>query len=161
MRRHRQAPSGSRAYLKRQVRSLSRAPILAIMEQHYANGRRHPYGSFHEQFSADWEAAQQYALTRPEEELPSELTYHNLWHTRDDVLPAVRRLAAMAGIGEHEAHLLEIAASYHDIGFTVQRQEHVRGLIVLEHDVGRPERIYPARGRRRTSTSTSPGERRT
>ena len=81
---------------------------------------------FHEQPSADWEAAQQYALARLERELPPELTYHNLWHTRDDVLPAVRRLAAMAGIGEHEARLLEIAASYHDIGFTVQRQEHER-----------------------------------
>jgi len=81
---------------------------------------------FDEQSSADWEAAQQYALARLGRELPPELTYHNLWHTRDDVLPAVRRLAAMVGIGEHETRLLEVAASYHDIGFTVQRQEHER-----------------------------------
>jgi class 3 adenylate cyclase/predicted metal-dependent HD superfamily phosphohydrolase len=81
---------------------------------------------FYEQSPADWEAARQNALTCLEEELPPELTYHNLWHTRDDVLPAVQRLAAMIGIGESEARLLETAAVYHDIGFTIHRQEHER-----------------------------------
>lgn len=74
----------------------------------------------------DYERAVQYALSRLEEELAPELTYHNLFHTRDDVLPAVRRLTTLAGIGEDERRLLEIAAVYHDLGFLVGRQEHER-----------------------------------
>lgn len=81
---------------------------------------------FYEQSTADWVAAREYALARLEEELPPELTYHNLWHTRDDVLPAAQRLAAVAGLGEEERRLLETAAVYHDLGFTVQWQEHER-----------------------------------
>jgi uncharacterized protein len=76
--------------------------------------------------SPDYEGARQYALTRLREELAPELTYHNRFHTRDDVLAAVRRLAAMIHIGEEETRLLEIAALYHDLGFVVQRQEHER-----------------------------------
>ena len=74
----------------------------------------------------DYEGARQYALTRLKEELAPELTYHNRFHTRDDVLAAVRRLAAMTDIGEEETRLLEIAALYHDLGFVVTRQEHER-----------------------------------
>lgn len=75
---------------------------------------------------ADPEGARRYALARLERELPPELTYHNLFHTRDDVLPAVQRLAALEGIDPEETRLLEVAAVYHDIGFTVQRQDHER-----------------------------------
>jgi CheY-like chemotaxis protein/class 3 adenylate cyclase/predicted metal-dependent HD superfamily phosphohydrolase len=75
---------------------------------------------------ADWAAAREYALARLERELPPELTYHNLAHTRDDVLPAAQRLAALVGLGEDETRLLETAAAFHDLGFTVQRQEHER-----------------------------------
>jgi response regulator RpfG family c-di-GMP phosphodiesterase len=81
---------------------------------------------FYEQPSADWKAAREAALARLENELPPELCYHNLWHTREDVLPAVQRLAALVGLGEEETRLVETAAVYHDIGFTVQRQEHER-----------------------------------
>jgi len=81
---------------------------------------------FYEQGRADWTAARDYALGRLEEELPPELTYHNVEHTRDEVLPTVQHLAALAGLGEEDTHLLETAAAYHDLGFTVQRQEHER-----------------------------------
>jgi uncharacterized protein len=81
---------------------------------------------FYEQPTADWEAARQVALARLEKELPPELTYHNLRHTRDDVLPAAQRLAAMMGVGQDEMRLLETAAVYHDTGYTIQRQEHER-----------------------------------
>jgi CheY-like chemotaxis protein/class 3 adenylate cyclase/predicted metal-dependent HD superfamily phosphohydrolase len=81
---------------------------------------------FHEHPPADWEAARQAALARLERDLPPELTYHSLWHTVADVLPAVQRLAALTGLGEEETHLVETAAVYHDLGFTVQRQEHER-----------------------------------
>lgn len=74
----------------------------------------------------DFDAAINYALGRLERELPPILTYHNLWHTAEDVLPAVRRLAALCGVDGAAARLIEVAAAYHDIGFTVQPEEHER-----------------------------------
>ncbi len=82
--------------------------------------------SFYEQGKADWDAAREYALGRLGQELSPELVYHSLAHTRDEVLPAVQRLAAMVGLGEDEARILETAAAFHDLGFTLRRQEHER-----------------------------------
>jgi len=81
---------------------------------------------FYEPATVDFQAAWQYALSRLEKELPADLTYHSLAHTRDEVLPAARRLAAMIGVPEAELRLLETAAVYHDLGYTSQRQEHER-----------------------------------
>jgi uncharacterized protein len=81
---------------------------------------------FYVQPAADWAAARQYALSLLERELSPDLTYHNLWHTCEDVLPAAQRLAALLGVGEDETRLLEIAAAYHDLGYTAQRHEHER-----------------------------------
>lgn len=81
---------------------------------------------FYEHASVDWEGARRHALARLERDLPADLTYHNLWHTRDDVLPAAQRLAALCGLGEVEMRLVETAAAFHDTGYTVQRQEHER-----------------------------------
>jgi uncharacterized protein len=81
---------------------------------------------FYEHAQADYEGAKALALDRLARELAPELTYHNLFHTRDDVLPAVQRLAARSGVSEEDASLLEVAAVYHDLGFVVQRQEHER-----------------------------------
>jgi len=81
---------------------------------------------FYEPPPANWRAAAEYALARLERESRPEMTYHSLWHARDDVLPAARRLAAMMGIGQDETRLLEVAALYHDIGYTAQREEHER-----------------------------------
>lgn len=72
----------------------------------------------------DFEAAKQYALSRLEHELAPDLFYHSLAHTKDHVLPAVIRLATMMNISQEEKNLLEVAASYHDIGFLIQREEH-------------------------------------
>ena len=74
----------------------------------------------------DFEGAMRYALSRLERELPPELIYHGLAHTRDDVLPATRRLAALMKVSPEDARLLEVAAAYHDIGFAVPGQEHER-----------------------------------
>jgi uncharacterized protein len=70
--------------------------------------------------------AMRYALSRLERELAPELTYHSLWHTVEDVLPAAQRLAVLMGVSPEDAQLLEIGAAYHDIGFVVGRQEHER-----------------------------------
>ena len=72
----------------------------------------------------DFERAKQYALARLENELDPRLSYHSLAHTRDDVVPAVSRLALLAGVSPAERLLLETAALYHDIGFIVARLGH-------------------------------------
>jgi len=65
----------------------------------------------------DWEGAKRYLLGRLARELPANLVYHSVRHTRDDVLPAVERLAALAGVGEEELLMLRAAALYHEAGY--------------------------------------------
>ena len=72
----------------------------------------------------DYDHAKAYALARLESQLPSFLSYHSLYHTRDDVLPAAERLALFEGIGTGDLLLLQTAVLYHDIGFTIQVDNH-------------------------------------
>ncbi|MBC8077600.1 MAG: HD domain-containing protein [Chloroflexales bacterium] len=72
----------------------------------------------------DFAAAQQYALGRLERELDPRLRYHSLAHTRDDVLPAVERLAALGRLYGEDLLLLRTAALFHDLGFLVSRASH-------------------------------------
>ena len=68
----------------------------------------------------DFERARRYVLQRLERELPVNLFFHGIHHTRDDVLPAAERLAGLEGIAGEELLLLRTAALYHDIGYIVQ-----------------------------------------
>ena len=70
------------------------------------------------------EGAVAYALSRLSAELPPAMAYHSLAHTRDDVLPAAARLAALAGLDRAEAGLLRVAAAFHDLGFAEHPHEH-------------------------------------
>ncbi len=70
------------------------------------------------------DAAIDYALGRLERELSPRLYYHSVKHTRDDVLPAVTRLASVEGIASESLLLLRVAAAYHDIGFIEQYVDH-------------------------------------
>lgn len=72
----------------------------------------------------NYQGAIAFILKRLEEELSPELTYHSLYHTRDDVIPATRRLAEFIGLSEQDIQLLEVAAAYHDAGFLLQYREH-------------------------------------
>lgn len=83
----------------------------------------------------DYSAAINYALTRLRNELSSGLLYHSLPHTRDDVLIAVRKFAAQAGVTGEDLALLEVAAVYHDIGFLYIVAEHERRGVELIRDV--------------------------
>lgn len=74
--------------------------------------------------TCDFEGARRYALQRLEQELAPGLTYHCLEHTRDDVVPAVERLAALEGIDGEAEMLLLTAAYYHDLGMVSQRADH-------------------------------------
>lgn len=73
---------------------------------------------------ADHAGARAYALDRLVNELAPLWVYHSLAHTRDDVLPAAERLAALEGVGGEAALLLRTAACYHDLGFIEQRNQH-------------------------------------
>jgi uncharacterized protein len=68
----------------------------------------------------DFEQAKQYALARLERESSPNLVYHSPGHTRDDVLPAAERLAALEGVTAEDRLLLLTAAAYHDLGFLEQ-----------------------------------------
>lgn len=73
----------------------------------------------------DYAGAIAQAVERLRHELPPAITYHNVWHTEQDVLPAVRRLAQLTDhVGDEDLRLLEVAAAYHDIGFIEQAQNH-------------------------------------
>jgi uncharacterized protein len=72
----------------------------------------------------DFERARQYALERLERELAASLTYHSLAHTRDEVVPATERLAAMEGVTGEPLLLLRTAAYFHDLGFVERRSGH-------------------------------------
>lgn len=71
-----------------------------------------------------FEAAAAYALGRLESELSPALSYHGVDHTRADVVPATKRLAADEGIEGTDLRNLVTAAWFHDIGFIEQRAGH-------------------------------------
>lgn len=72
----------------------------------------------------DFEQARSYALARLERELDPALCYHSIAHTRDEVVPAAERLAALEGFGGEDLLLLRTAAYFHDIGFIERREGH-------------------------------------
>lgn len=72
----------------------------------------------------DYEAARAHALQRLARDLSPVFLYHSLEHTRDDVLPAAERLAALAGVVQDDLLLLRTAACYHDIGFVESSTDH-------------------------------------
>ena len=72
----------------------------------------------------NFEQARQYALHRLEQELSPNRLYHGIAHTRDDVVPAVEKLAGMEGIHGDSLTLLLTAAWFHDLGFVEQPLHH-------------------------------------
>ncbi len=65
----------------------------------------------------DWEGVKKHILDRLSRELASDLAYHGVHHTRDDVLPAAERLAALSNLDHERTLLLRTAALFHDVGF--------------------------------------------
>ncbi len=74
--------------------------------------------------SSKYKQAIDYALNRLQNELPAGLTYHNYWHTKEDVLPSCQRIAGLMGVDEADLALLEVGAAFHDIGFIEHNQDH-------------------------------------
>jgi uncharacterized protein len=79
----------------------------------------------------DFRGAKQYVISRLTRELSPHLTYHSLYHTRDDVLPAASRLGRASGLEEEECLLLTTAALFHDTGFIDAYEEHEAGSIAI------------------------------
>lgn len=65
-----------------------------------------------------------YAFSRLQSELSPKLTYHNYWHTKEDVLPSCQRIADLMGIDEDARALLAVSAAFHDIGFVESYKDH-------------------------------------
>lgn len=83
----------------------------------------------------DFENASHYILMRLAQELSPALTYHSLFHTRDDVLPAATRLGLAANLSEEDLLLLKTAAVYHDAGFLVSYEDHEDHSIQIAREV--------------------------
>lgn len=72
----------------------------------------------------DYVGAISWALNRLQLELSPRLTYHNLQHTQDIVMPAVQVLAKQLKLAPDQEHLVTLAAAYHDIGFVEKYVDH-------------------------------------
>jgi uncharacterized protein len=71
----------------------------------------------------DHQSAIDHILSRLQAELPSHLHYHGHHHTLD-VLRAADHIGSQLGITDKEAHLLSVAAAFHDCGFLVTYSGH-------------------------------------
>lgn len=72
-----------------------------------------------------YQAAMEAVLKRLRKELPRNLYYHSIEHTRD-VLTRVEELAKAEDISERDIQLLRVAACYHDAGFLINNRDHER-----------------------------------
>lgn len=72
----------------------------------------------------NYEAAYAYALNKISTELPPGLIYHDLHHTRDQVLPAATLFSKDMGLSARNQLLVQTAALFHDIGFTKQYEDN-------------------------------------
>jgi uncharacterized protein len=72
----------------------------------------------------DFQSAAQHAIHQLEDKLSTIYAYHSPWHTCEEVVGMAEHLATLEGIDEEERILILTGAYYHDIGFTIQRENH-------------------------------------
>jgi len=77
------------------------------------------YVDLHIYSGINFRKSEKYIIDRLEKELPENLHYHTIRHTKD-VCAAVERIALMEGIEGDDIFLLKTAAQYHDAGFIEQ-----------------------------------------
>lgn len=71
----------------------------------------------------NYRAAKTFILDKLERELPAELYYHSVAHTKD-VLNVTRFLCTQEGVTAYATRLLQTAALFHDAGFTRSHIAH-------------------------------------
>jgi predicted metal-dependent HD superfamily phosphohydrolase len=64
-----------------------------------------------------------FILHKLENELPDNLTYHNVSHTKD-VYEAVTRIGTGEKVSKNELELLRVAALFHDSGWAISCENH-------------------------------------
>lgn len=81
----------------------------------------------------DFNGAKKYALDRLRKELPDNLYYHHVHHTKD-VCKAIEEIAEAEGVNSEELTLLKTAGLFHDIGFIEKYHdnEHIAASIAKE-----------------------------
>src|SRR3989338_7899779 len=67
--------------------------------------------------NANFDQARNYVFGRLERELPGNLFYHGIHHTRDDVLPAAEKFGNLERVNGEDFLVLKTAALYHDLGY--------------------------------------------
>ena len=85
-------------------------------------------------FLPDFQGAARHAVGQLEGKLPGIYTYHSLKHTCEEVVGMTERLAILEGIDGEERMLMLTGAYFHDIGFTLQRDNHeLAGVQYIHH----------------------------
>jgi len=99
----------------------------------------------------DFDQAKRYVAARLEQELPPQRVYHNVAHTRDEVVAAAERIATAEGIQGEAMLLVRTAAWFHDLGFIQQGHDHevigaqIAAQVLPRFDY-RPEQVAAIRG---------------
>ena len=73
---------------------------------------------------ANYESAIAHALNILEHHIAPMYVYHDVWHTREDVMPQAARLAQLCGCTPEQIELVHVAAAYHDLGFIETDRNH-------------------------------------
>lgn len=75
----------------------------------------------------------EYVITFLSENLSDDLTYHSVSHTKD-VVRSVNELANEQRFGNDEKEMLNIAAWFHDIGYTKSQEEHEKFSAIMARE---------------------------
>ena len=69
------------------------------------------------------EDTQEYVFNLLSDKLPNTFIYHNYTHTQR-VVKSTKELIENSKISKEESHILELTALLHDIGYTVNSENH-------------------------------------
>lgn len=69
------------------------------------------------------QSAARYVRDILETKLPSDITYHNIQHT-ESVVEAALEIGKASGIDAEELEIVELAAWFHDVGYSKNAEEH-------------------------------------
>ena len=82
----------------------------------------------------DHKGARQYILDKMENELDSRYTYHDIAHSRTNVMTAAIKFGKASNLDSHSMALLKTAVAYHDSGFLMRHNDHELGGILIVED---------------------------